>query len=150
MSPATGTVTFQRVLTAPPARVYRAFTDPDAMAKWLPPHGFTGRVLEMDARVGGRYRMQFTSFGSGHSHTFGGEFLELEPGARIVHTDRFDDPGLPGQMTTTITLRPVSCGTELSIRQEGIPPQIPPEQCALGWQQSLVLLAQLVEPEIPG
>lgn len=146
----TGTVTMHRVLCAPPERVYRAFIDPDAMAKWLPPHGFTGRVLEIDARVGGRYRMQFTNLTTGDSHAFGGEFRELEPGARIVHTDRFDDPNLPGQMTTTVTLRKVSAGTELSVKQEGIPAPIPTDQCHVGWQQSLDLLRQLVEPEIPG
>ncbi|WP_311221082.1 MULTISPECIES: SRPBCC family protein [unclassified Acidovorax] len=146
---ATGTVTLHRVLRAPPDRVYRAFLDPDAMAKWLPPHGFSGKVLEMDARVGGRYRMQFTNFSNGQIHAFGGEYLELVPGERIVNTDRFDAPGLPGEMRTTVTLKAVSLGTELTAVQEGIPPMIPVEACYLGWQESLQLLALLVEPEIP-
>jgi uncharacterized protein YndB with AHSA1/START domain len=146
----TGTVTLHRVFRAPPERVYRAFLDPDAMAKWLPPHGFTGRVLEMDARVGGRYRMQFTHMGSGHSHAFGGSYLELVPGERIVHTDSFDDPNLPGEMRTTVTFKAVSVGTEVTAVQEGIPAVIPTEACYLGWQESLQLLALLVEPEIPG
>jgi uncharacterized protein YndB with AHSA1/START domain len=146
---ATGTVTLHRVLRAPAERVYRAFLDPDALCKWLPPHGFTGRVLSMDARVGGRYRMQFTNLSSGGSHAFGGEYLELVPGERIVHTDRFDDPNLPGEMRTTITLKAVAMGTELSAVQEGIPAVIPTEACYLGWQESLQLLALLVEPEIP-
>ncbi|HKU44820.1 MAG TPA: SRPBCC family protein [Polyangiales bacterium] len=149
MSENTGTVTFHRVLCAPPERVYRAFTDADAMAKWLPPHGFAGRVFELDARVGGRYRMQFTNLTTGHSHSFGGEFRELVPGERIVHTDRFDDPNLAGQMTTTIVLKRVSAGTALHVKQEGIPAVIPTDQCTVGWQQSLDLLRQLVEPEIP-
>jgi uncharacterized protein YndB with AHSA1/START domain len=144
----TGTVTLHRVLSAPPDRVYRAFIQPDAMSKWLPPHGFTGRVLEIDARVGGSYRMQFTNLTTGHSHAFGGRFLELVQGERIVHTDRFDDPNLPGEMRTTITFRKVSVGTELHVTQEGIPSAIPVEGCYLGWQQSLDLLRQLVEPEI--
>ena len=146
---ASGTVTLHRVLRAPPARGYRAFLDPDAMAKWLPPHGFTGRVLNIDVRVGGSYRMQFTNFGNGQTHAFGGEYLELVPGERIVHTDRFDDPNLPGEMRTTITLRAVSVGTELAVEQAGIPAVIPTEACYLGWQQSLQLLAQLIEAEIP-
>ena len=145
----TGTVTLHRVLRAPPERVYRAFLDPDAMAKWLPPHGFTGRVLSMDARVGGGYRMQFTNFSNGQSHAFGGEYLELVPGERIVHTDGFDDPNLPGEMRTTITFRPVLVGTEVTAVQEGIPAVIPTEMCYLGWQESLQLLALLVEAEIP-
>ena len=145
----TGTVTLHRVFRAPPDRVYRAFIDPDAMAKWLPPHGFTGRVLSMDARVGGRYRMQFTNFSNGQSHAFGGEYLELVPGARIVHTDSFDDPNLPGEMRTTITFRPVLVGTEVTAVQEGIPAVIPTEMCYLGWQESLQLLALLIEAEIP-
>ena len=144
------TVHFQRVLRAPADRVYRAFIDPDAMAKWLPPHGFTGRVHEMDARVGGGYRMSFTHLGNGQSHSFGGTFLELVPGERIRHTDRFDDPGLPGEMVTTITLRKTLVGTEVSIEQAGIPEMIPPEACCLGWQESLQLLTLLVEAEIPG
>ena len=145
----TGTVTLHRVFRAPPDRLYRAFLDPDAMAKWLPPHGFTGRVLSMDARVGGRYRMQFTNFSNGQSHAFGGEYLELAPGERIVHTDSFDDPNLPGEMRTTITFRPVLVGTEVTAVQEGIPAVIPTEMCYLGWQESLQLLALLVEAEIP-
>ena len=149
MSSTTGTVTLHRVFRAPPDRVYRAFIDPDAMAKWLPPHGFTGRVLNMDARVGGRYRMQFTNFSNGQSHAFGGEYLELVPGERIVHTDSFDDPNLPGEMRTTITFRPVLVGTEVTAVQEGIPAVIPTEMCYLGWQESLQLLALLIEAEIP-
>lgn len=146
----TGTVTLHRVFRAPPDRVYRAFIDPDAMAKWLPPHGFTGRVLSMNARVGGSYRMQFTNFSNGQSHAFGGEYLELVPGERIVHTDSFDDPNLPGEMRTTITFRPVLVGTEVTAVQEGIPAVIPTEMCYLGWQESLQLLALLIEAEIPG
>jgi uncharacterized protein YndB with AHSA1/START domain len=130
--------------------VYRAFLDPDAMAKFLPPHGFTGRVLEMDARVGGIYRMQFTHFGNGQTHAFGGKYLELVPNERIVNTDVFDDPNLPGQMITTLTFKAVSVGTELTAVQTGIPAMIPVEACYLGWQETLQLLAQLVEPEIPG
>lgn len=144
-----GTVTLHRVLRAPPERVYRAFLDPDAMAKWLPPHGFTGRVLSMDARVGGSYRMQFTNLSNGQVHAFGGEYLELVPNARIVNTDRFDDPSLTGEMRTTVTLKAVSVGTELTAVQEGIPAAIPTDGCYLGWQESLQLLALLVEPEIP-
>ena len=150
MSSTTGTVTLHRVFRAPPDRLYRAFIDPDAMAKWLPPHGFTGRVLSMDARVGGRYRMQFTNFSNGQSHAFGGTYLELVPGERIVHTDSFDDPNLPGEMRTTITFRPVLVGTEVTAVQEGIPAVIPTEMCYLGWQESLQLLALLIEAEIPG
>ena len=146
----TGTVTLHRVFRAPPERLYRAFLDPDTMAKWLPPHGFTGRVLSMDARVGGRYRMQFTNFSNGQSHAFGGTYLELVPGERIVHTDSFDDPNLPGEMRTTITFRPVLVGTEVTAVQEGIPAVIPTEMCYLGWQESLQLLALLIEAEIPG
>jgi uncharacterized protein YndB with AHSA1/START domain len=145
----TATVKLHRVLRAPPERVYRAFLDADAMAKWLPPHGFTGKVHQLDARVGGSYRMSFTNFSTGHSHSFGGKYLELVPNERIRHTDRFDDPNLPGEMQTTISIRPVSCGVELNIVQEGIPEVIPPEACYLGWQESLTLLAQLVEAEIP-
>ena len=146
----TNTVRLHRVLRAPPARVYRAFLDADAMCKWLPPHGFTGRVHHLDARVGGTYKMSFTNFNTGNGHSFGGEYLELVPNERIVHTDKFDDPNLTGEMQTTITLRQVLCGTELHVVQEGIPAVIPPEACHLGWQESLTLLAQLVEPEIPG
>ncbi len=149
-STATGTVTLHRVFRAPPERVYRAFLDPDAMAKWLPPHGFTGRVLSMDARAGGGYRMQFTNFSSGHMHAFGGEYLELVPGERIVHTDRFDDPNLPGEMRVTLAFKAVEVGTELNVRQEGIPAAIPVSGCYLGWQESLQLLALLVEAEVPG
>lgn len=144
------TVTFQRVLRAPAERVFRAFIDPDAMAKWLPPHGFTGRVHDMDARVGGGYRMSFTNLGNGQSHSFGGTFLELVSGERLSHTDTFDDPNLPGQMVTTVTFKPVLVGTEVNIEQAGIPDMIPPEACCLGWQESLQLLALLVEAEIPG
>lgn len=146
----TNTVRLHRVLRAPPERVYRAFTDAAAMAKWLPPHGFTCTVHEFDARVGGRYRMSFTNFSGGGGHTFGGEFLELVPAQRIRHTDLFDDPNLPGTMQTTIELKAVFCGTELHVVQEGIPAAIPPEACYMGWQESLLLLAQLVEPQIPG
>ena len=144
------TIRLHRVLRAAPERVYRAFLDADAMAKWLPPHGFTGKVHHLDAKVGGTYRMSFTNFTTGKVESFGGTFLELMPNARIRHTDAFGDPNLPGEMTTTITLRPVFCGTELNIVQEGIPDQIPSEACYLGWQESLTLLAQLVEAEIPG
>lgn len=143
------TVRFHRVLRATPERVYRAFLDADAMAKWLPPHGFTGKVHEIDATVGGGYRMSFTNFSTGNSHSFGGKYLELVPNERIVHTDAFDDPNLPGTMQVTISLKPVSCGTDLNIVQEGIPDVIPPEACCLGWQESLELLAKLVEAEIP-
>lgn len=146
----TNTVRLHRVLRAKPERVYRAFLDADAMCKWLPPHGFTGRVHHLDAKVGGTYKMSFTNFNTGTGHSFGGEYLELVPNERIVHTDLFDDPNLPGKMKTTITLRQVFCGTELHVVQEGIPAVIPPEACYLGWQESLTLLAQLVEPEIPG
>lgn len=146
----TGTVRLHRVLRAPPERVYRAFLDAAAMAKWLPPYGFTCTVHQMDARVGGRFRMSFTNFGSGHSHSFGGEYLELVPNERLRYTDRFDDPGLPGEMQVTVQLQAVSCGTELSVVQEGIPALIPVEMCVLGWQESLEQLARLVEPEIPG
>lgn len=143
------TVRFHRVLRAPPERVYRAFLDPKAIVKWLPPHGFTGEVHELDARVGGRFRMSFTHLGSGQTHSFGGEYLELLPYTRICHTDAFDDAGLPGAMRVTVNLTHVSCGTDLSIVQEGIPEAIPPESCYLGWQESLALLALLVEAEIP-
>ena len=147
---ATNTVTLQRVLRAPPERVYRAFLDAEAMVKWLPPHGFTGKVHHLDATVGGTYRMSFTNFSTGHSHSFGGKYLELVPNERIRHTDSFDDPNLPGEMETTIALRPVFCGVELNIVQRGIPEVIPTEACYLGWQESLTLLAQLVEAEVPG
>lgn len=144
------TVQFQRVFRAPAERVFRAFIDPDAMVKWLPPHGFTGRMHDMDARVGGGYRMSFTNLGNGQSHSFGGTFLELLPNERIAHTDRFDDSHLPGEMVTTVTFRKVLVGTEVKIEQAGIPDPIPPEACCLGWQESLALLALLVEAEIPG
>jgi len=143
------TIRLHRVLRATPERIYRAFLDPDAMAKWLPPNGFTGKVHHLDAHVGGTYRMSFTNFTSGHSHSFGGEYLELVPHERIRHTDRFDDPNLPGEMQTTITLTTVSVGTDVSIVQEGVPDMIPPEACYLGWQESLTLLTQLVEAAIP-
>ena len=146
---ATNTVRLHRVLHAPPQRVYKAFLDPEAMAKWLPPNGFTAKVHHMDARVGGSYRMSFTNFGSGKSHSFSGTYVELAPGERISYTDRFDDPNLPGEIRVTITLKKVSCGTELNITQEGLPEVIPVEACYLGWQESLVLLGKLVEPEIP-
>jgi uncharacterized protein YndB with AHSA1/START domain len=144
----TNTVQLHRVLRATPERVYRAFTDADAMAKWLPPHGFTGKVHELDARVGGRYRMSFTNFTTGQSHSFGGTYVELRPNELLRYTDRFDDPNLPGEMITTVTLGAVSCGVELRVVQEGIPAVIPAEQCYLGWQQSLALLTQLVEAEV--
>ena len=143
------TVRFHRVLRTTPEKVYRAFLDADAMAKWLPPNGFTGKVHQLDARVGGSYKMSFTNFSTGSRQSFGGEYLELVPNERIRHTDRFDDPNLPGEMQTTITLKKVSVGTELSIVQEGIPDVIPAEACTLGWQESLTLLAKLVEAEIP-
>lgn len=143
------TVQFHRVLRTAAEKVYKAFIDADAMAKWLPPNGFTGKVHEMDARVGGGYRMSFTNFSTGKSHSFRGRYVELTPGERICYTDRFDDPNLPGEMRVTVTLKKVSVGTELSIVQEGIPDAIPPEACYLGWQESLTLLAKLVEAEIP-
>ena len=143
------TVRLHRVLRAPAERIYRAFLDPDAMAKWLPPHGFTGKVHHLDAKVGGTYKMSFTNFSTGNSHSFGGKYLELVPNERIRHTDVFDDPNLPGEIHVTITLKKVSVGTDVSIVQEGIPDVIPAEACYLGWQESLTLLMQLVEPEIP-
>jgi uncharacterized protein YndB with AHSA1/START domain len=146
----TNTVRLHRVLRATPERIYRAFLDADAMAKWLPPNGFTGKVHHVDAKVGGTYKMSFTNFSTGHSHSFGGEYLELVPNELIRHTDTFDDPGLPGEMRTTISLKQVSFGTELNVVQEGIPEAIPTEACYLGWQESLTLLAQLVEADIPG
>lgn len=144
------TVRLHRVLRAPAERVYRAFVDPDALAKWLPPHGYTARVHQFDGRVGGTFRISFTHLGSGHSHAFGGEYLELVPGRRIRHTDRFDDPGLPGDMQVAIDLATVSCGTDVQIVQDGIPELIPVEDCYVGWQQSLQLLALLVEAEERG
>lgn len=145
----TSTLRLHRVLRAPAERIYRAFLDADANVKWLPPHGFTGKVHEMDARVGGTYRMSFTNFSTGSSHTFGGRYLELIPSERIRHTDVFEDPNLKGEMETTVTLRKVAVGTELKVVQEGIPEAIPVEQCYLGWQESLTQLAKLVEAEIP-
>jgi len=149
MTVTANTVRLHRVLRASPERVYRAFLDPDAMVKWLPPYGFTGKIHQMDARVGGGYKMSFTNFGTGKSHSFGGKYIELTPHERIRYTDQFDDPNLPGQMQVTISLRKVLCGTELTIAQEGIPSVIPVEFCYLGWQESLSMLARLVEPEIP-
>ena len=143
------TVRLHRVLRATPERVYRAFLDADAMAKWLPPNGFTGKVHQLEAKVGGSYRMSFTNFSTGQSHSFGGKYLELVPNERIRHTDKFDDPNLPGEMMVTIDLKKVSVGTELNIVQEGVPSVIPAEACYLGWQESLTLLAKLVEAEIP-
>ncbi len=146
----TGTVRLHRVFRAKPDRVYRAFLDADAMAKWLPPYGFTCKVHQMDPRVGGTFKMSFTNFTTGLGHSFGGEYLELLPAEKIRYSDKFDDPNLPGTMITTVTLKPVSCGTEINVVQEGVPEVIPLEMCYLGWQESLVQLAQLVEPEIPG
>ena len=143
------TIRLHRVLRARPERVYRAFLDPEAMVKWLPPHGFTGKVHHLEARVGGTYKMSFKNFSTGGSHSFGGEYLELVPNQRIVHTDKFDAPGLPGVMKVTIDLKQVASGTEVNIVQEGVPDVIPPDACYVGWQESLTLLAQLVEPEIP-
>jgi uncharacterized protein YndB with AHSA1/START domain len=144
------TIRLHRVLRAPPERVYRAFLDPQANGKWLPPDGFTCKVHELDARVGGTYRMSFTNFSTGSSHSFGGRYLELVPDERIRHSDTFDDPNMKGEMQTTISLRRVAFGTELTVVQEGIPAAIPTEACYLGWQESLTLLARLVEPDIPG
>jgi uncharacterized protein YndB with AHSA1/START domain len=143
------TIRLHRVLRAPAERIYRAFLDPDAMAKWLPPHGFTGKVHSMDAKVGGTYRMRFTNFSSGKSHVFGGKYLELSQGERIRYTDKFEDPNLPGEMITTIDLAKSLVGTEVRIEQSGLPDVIPPDACYLGWQESLALLAKLVEAEIP-
>lgn len=147
--PEGNTVRLHRVFKAPAERIYKAFIDPDAMAKWLPPYGFTGKVHSMDAKVGGSYKMSFTNFSTGNGHTFGGTFLELVPNERIRHTDKFESPELPGEMTTTIVLKTVSCGTEVSIEQSGVPEMIPVEGCYLGWQESLMQLAVLVDPEIP-
>jgi uncharacterized protein YndB with AHSA1/START domain len=146
----TNTVRLHRVLRATPERIYCAFLDADAMVKWLPPNGFTGKVHQLEVKVGGTFKMSFTNLTTGNSHSFGGEYLELLPNERIRHTDKFDDPSLPGEMQTTVTLKPVSCGTEMNIVQEGVPVAIPLESCYLGWQESLTLLAQLVEAEIPG
>lgn len=143
-------VKFHRVLRSTPERVYRAFLDPDAIVKWLPPNGFTCKVHQMDPKVGGKYRMSFKNFTSGNSHAFGGTYVELVPNERIRYTDKFEDPNMPGEMMTTVTLTKVSCGTEINIIQENLPPQIPTEACYLGWQESLVLLGKLVEAEIPG
>lgn len=145
----TNNVQLHRVLTAPPQKIFKAFTDPDALASWLPPYGFTAKVHSMDVKVGGSYKMSFTNFSTGNGHSFGGEYLELIPNELIQYTDRFDDPNLPGEMITTIKLKVVSCGTELSIVQEGIPEVIPAEMCYLGWQESLDKLKRLVEPNIP-
>ncbi len=145
----TGTVTLHRVIRAPAGRIYRAFLDAEALCKWLPPHGFTAKVHHLEATVGGTYKMSFTNFANGHTHSFGGKYLELIPNEHICHTDQFDDSTLPGEMRTTVSLKAVSCGTELSIMQEGIPAGIPTEACYLGWQESLTLLAHLVEAEIP-
>jgi len=145
----TNTIRLHRVLRATPERIYRAFLDADAMAKWLPPNGFTGKVHQMDAKVGGAYKMSFTNFSTGKTHSFGGTYLELVPHERIRHTDKFDDPNLPGEMRTTITMTKVSCGTELNIVQEGVPEAIPPDACYLGWPESLILLATLADAEIP-
>ncbi len=143
------TIQLHRVFKSTPDKIYRAFLDGDAMAKWLPPHGFTGQVHHLEAKVGGGYNMSFTNFSTGNSHSFGGKYLELIPNERICYTDQFDDPNLPGEMKTTVTLRQVSCGTELNVVQEGLPEMIPAEACYLGWQESLAQLAQLVEPDIP-
>lgn len=145
-----GTIQLHRVLTAPPEKVFKAFINPDAMSKWLPPHGFVGKVHSMDARVGGGYKMSFTNFTTGHSHSFGGKYVEMTEGKKLKYTDKFDDPQMPGEMQVTITFNKLSCGTDLKIIQEGIPDAIPVEMCYLGWQQSLTLLAQLVEADIPG
>jgi uncharacterized protein YndB with AHSA1/START domain len=149
MSAQTNTIRLHRVLRSTPAKVYRAFLDADALVKWMAPFGFTAKVHQLDARVGGTFRMSFTNFGTGHSHSFGGTYLELVPDERLRYNDQFDDPNLPGEMTMTVTLKKVLCGTEVSIVQEGIPAVIPPEMCHLGWQESLIQLAQLVEPDIP-
>jgi uncharacterized protein YndB with AHSA1/START domain len=143
------TIRLHRVLRAAPEKVYKAFLDADAMCKWLPPNGFTGKVHHIDAKVGGTFKMSFTNFGTGQSHSFGGEYLELVPHERLRYTDKFDDPNMPGEIQVTVTLRKVFCGTELSIEQAGVPDVIPPEACYLGWQESLILLAKLVEAEIP-
>jgi uncharacterized protein YndB with AHSA1/START domain len=148
-STSTSTIRLHRVLRAPPERVYRAFLDPDAMAKWLPPNGFTCKIHHMDAKVGGTYKMSFTNFSTGKTHSFGGTYIELKPHERIRYTDKFDDPNLSGEMQTTITLKKVSGGTDVTIVQEGVPAVIPAEACYMGWQESLTLLARLVEAEIP-
>ncbi|HEY7902694.1 MAG TPA: SRPBCC family protein [Casimicrobiaceae bacterium] len=145
-----GTIRLHRVLRAKPERVYKAFLDADALAKWFPPYGFTCKVHHLDARVGGTHSLSFTNFSTGHGHSFGGEYRELVPSTKIRYTDRFDDPNLPGEMQTTVTLKAVSCGTDLGIVQEGVPAAIPLEMCYLGWQESLAQLAKVVEPDIPG
>jgi uncharacterized protein YndB with AHSA1/START domain len=145
----TNTIRLHRVLRAAPEKIYRAFLDPAAMSKWLPPNGFTGTVHQMEAKVGGSHKMSFTNFTTGQTHSFGGRYLELAPNERIRYTDKFDDPNLPGEINVTINLRPVSCGTELNIVQEGVPDVIPAEMCYLGWQESIALLAKLVEAEVP-
>jgi uncharacterized protein YndB with AHSA1/START domain len=145
----TNTIKLHRVLKAPPDRVYKAFLDPAAMCKWFAPNGFTCSVQQLDAKVGGSYKASFTNFSSGKTHSFGGTYKELKPGQKLVYSDKFDDPSLPGEMTTTVALKAVSCGTDVSITQEGVPGVIPPEMCYLGWQESLEGLARLVEPQIP-
>jgi uncharacterized protein YndB with AHSA1/START domain len=149
MPTSTNTIRLHRIIRSTPEKIYRAFLDADANAKWLPPNGFTCRVHHLDAKVGGTFKMSFTNFTTGKSHSFGGEYLELTPHERVRYTDKFDDPNLPGEIETTINLKQISCGTELNILQEGLPAAIPPEMCYLGWQESLILLAKLVEPEIP-
>jgi uncharacterized protein YndB with AHSA1/START domain len=143
------TIQLHRVFTAPPERVFRAFTNPEAMVKWLPPNGFTGKVHQIDVRAGGSYKMSFTNFSTKSSHSFGGKYIEVKPGELLKYVDKFDDPNMPGEMQITVIFRKVLCGTELKVTQEGIPDAIPPEMCYLGWQQSLNLLAKVVEPEIP-
>jgi len=143
------TIRLHRVLRTTPEKLYRAFIEPEALSKWLPPHGFTCKVHQLDARVGGSHKASFTNFSTGHSHSFGGSYVELVPGERLRYTDKFDDPNLPGELQVTVTMKKVSVGTELNIVQEGVPDVIPAEACYLGWQESLQLLAQLVEPEIP-
>jgi uncharacterized protein YndB with AHSA1/START domain len=150
MSHSSNSIRLHRVLRAPAERIYKAFLDPDALCRWLPPYGYLGKIDRIDARQGGGYHMAFTNFGTGHSHSFESRFVELVPGQRIRIADKFDDPGLAGEMTKTITLRPVSCGTEIEILHDGLPSAIPAEMCYLGWQESLLQLARLVEPEIPG
>ena len=147
---ATNTIRLHRVLKSSPEKIYKAFLDADALAKWLPPYGFTCKVHHLDAKIGGTHKLSFTNFGTGHSHSFGGTYVELVPHERIRYTDKFDDANLPGEMSVTINLKKVACGTELNIEQAGVPAVIPPEMCYLGWQESLAQLAQLVEPEIPG
>jgi uncharacterized protein YndB with AHSA1/START domain len=147
---ATGTIRLHRVLRAPPEHVYRAFLDPDALASWLPPYGFVCKVLQLNAILGGSFRMSFTNFRTGQVHSFGGDYLELVPSEKIRYTDRFDDPNLPGEMQTTVSFKPVLCGTDITVVQEGVPEVIPLEMCYLGWQESLAQLAHLVEPDIPG